>query len=64
MVEREGTSMSELGKLGLRMRSCVPGVGAAANLGKGRRLWEGRGRQVTVPDSACSEARERARWTA
>jgi hypothetical protein len=28
--------MSKLGKLGLRMRSCVPGVGAAANLGKGR----------------------------
>jgi len=33
--------MSELGKLGLRMRSCVPGVGAAANLGKGKgRRWE------------------------
>jgi hypothetical protein len=41
VVEREGTSMSELGKLGLRMRSCVPGVGAAANLGKGKgRRWE------------------------
>ena len=34
--------MSELGKLGLRMRSCVPGVGAAANLGKGR-VGGGRG---------------------